>query len=292
MIIMKYWGGIGNQLFIYALQRELEYKGKTVKADIINLLDQANKEMPANFEIDKLGIQLDFVTDSDFYAIQRTIKQKIKWLKSIITGDNCKKYFYYFNMYEERSKVFDKGVLDLDNTFIFGYWQCPRYFEDVKDIIKSEITFPKYDHLSEEIKKFKECNSVSLHVRLGDYGKEQNSGFGRVCSVQYYRNAIDRIKEKVEKPVFFVFSNDVKEAEHVLSEIGLEYISMEGKSSIEDLYLMSNCKHHIIANSSYSWWGAWLGEDEDTIIVAPRIWHMERPEWDICEEHWETVDII
>ena len=153
MIIMKYWGGLGNQLFIYALQRELEYRGKTVKADIINLLDQANKEMPANFEIDKLGIQLDFVTDSDFYHIQKTLIQKIKWLKCIVSGANSKKYYHYFNMYNEQSKEFDKKVLDIDNTFLFGYWQCPKYFKDVEDIIRNEVKFPKYAHLDELKKK-------------------------------------------------------------------------------------------------------------------------------------------
>lgn len=136
------------------------------------------------------------------------------------------------------------------------------------------------------------CNSVSLHVRLGDYRKPQNSGFGDICSLQYYRNAIGKIKENVDNPVFFVFSNDIDEAFKFLSSINdTAFVYMEKRDSIEDLYLMTNCKHHIIANSSYSWWGAWLGENSNTVTVAPSIWHSERPEWDIYPSQWIKVDI-
>ena len=115
---------------------------------------------------------------------------------------------------------------------------------------------------------------ISIHVRRDDYlSSKYVSGFGGICTIEYYNKAVERIKEEVIDPVFYIFSDDINWCrENLKLEQGVFIDWNTGKESWQDMFLMSQCKHNIIANSSFSWWGAWLNSNSEKIVIAPRIW--------------------
>ena len=136
--------------------------------------------------------------------------------------------------------------------------------------------------------EIKNSESVSLHVRRGDYLNEPM--FNGICDVKYYDLAMQKIKHMVDSPVWFIFSNDISWCrKHFTQENVIFVDNNSGENSYRDMQLMSLCKHHIIANSSFSWWGAWLGEQQDAITIAPRRWIKEGQSSDIICHNWITI---
>ncbi|MDR2407204.1 MAG: alpha-1,2-fucosyltransferase [Bacteroidales bacterium] len=171
--------------------------------------------------------------------------------------------------------------IDIDklayDCYLDGYWQNELYFKDCEDIVRRKYQFITPLDLKNNDLKNKICsvNSVSIHVRRGDYLKHKM--YLGLCDKDYYVNAISYMKKKIDHPVFFVFSNDINwcksNLRDVINDSCSEYIdwNKKGKSYI-DMQLMSICKHNIIANSSFSWWGAWLNNNIDKIVIAPKKW--------------------
>lgn len=188
----------------------------------------------------------------------------------------------YPNVYVERHFHFDPAVLDVtDNSYLDGYWQSEKYFKDIADIIRNEfIVITGQDewsrHLAEEIKA---TESVSIHVRRGDYiNNIKTSQILSSCSLDYYKTSSGLIATSVSNPTFFIFSDDM---EWVKKNFTINfrhfYVEHNGdESSYMDMYLMSLCKHNIIANSSFSWWGAWLNRNPNKQVIAPARWFQSR----------------
>lgn len=279
MVILKMWGGFGNQLFLYALYKELEYRGKVVKADISNYNGIDIRE----YLLEDFNVNLNYATDDDYRAIQKSFGDKIKHLRCKIKGED----WHYIRTFDEINKAYNPEMFNVDDTCIVGYWQDPKYFPHVQDIIRKTIVFKEYPELSDIKNAINAANSVSLHIRLTDYLTSDASGLGGVCTEKYYRNAINIIKEKVESPVFFVFSDDIEGARRLLDSINdIEFNFVDTKEIYKDMFLMSQCKHHIMANSSFSWWGTFFGNNEDAVVVAPEIWNLKKPEWDLYLPGW------
>ncbi|HQS38500.1 MAG TPA: alpha-1,2-fucosyltransferase, partial [Methylotenera sp.] len=139
------------------------------------------------------------------------------------------------------------------------------------------------------IEQISQVNAVSLHVRRGDYVTNAKNAFIGVCSLEYYRKAVEYVKNQVDKPVFFVFSDDI---EWVKSNLPIDFPCFyidhnHGIESFNDMRLMSHCKHHIIANSSFSWWGAWLNANSEKIVIAPQQWFANNTNVnDLLPESW------
>ena len=134
------------------------------------------------------------------------------------------------------------------------------------------------------------CNSVSVHIRRGDYLMYD---YFQACTPEYYRRAIEFIISRVEKPLFFVFSDDLAWSGKFMEECGVEYRLVDhnrGKDSYKDMYLMSRCRHYIIANSSFSWWGAWLGEDEGKTVACPSEWFKGKTNYK-CPAGWVRIKV-
>ncbi|MCM0717987.1 alpha-1,2-fucosyltransferase [Parabacteroides sp. W1-Q-101] len=174
-----------------------------------------------------------------------------------------------------------------------GYWQTDLYFKKIAPVIRKAFRFdtdrlnPKSSDLAEQIHS---CLSVSIHVRRGDYLSEKNRQiYGDICTVDYYRNAVEWLKKRLPKEAirFYVFSDD---PDWVKENLPLEHAVVvdwnQGVDSWQDMYLMSVCRHHIIANSSFSWWGAWLNPREDKMVIAPYRWYKDRVAPDILPEGW------
>lgn len=163
-----------------------------------------------------------------------------------------------------------------DNVYLEGYWQSERYFEDIKEIVQKEFTLKTPLEglnliLAEEIRT---VDAVSMHVRRGDYVTDENvSTMHGVCDLEYYRKAVDKVVQTLKDPCFFVFSDDPEwVADNLKLRHPARYISHNSSLAHEDLRLMSLCRHHIIANSSFSWWGAWLSTCHEKLVIAPNKW--------------------
>lgn len=158
-----------------------------------------------------------------------------------------------------------------------GYWQSERYFQDIVGIIRRDFSFqrPLAGLNLSLVKQIAETNSVSLHIRRGDYvSNPQAFAIHGVCSIEYYEAAIKYVAERVSSPNFFVFSDDMDWARsHLEIRHACCYVeNNKGADSYVDMQLMSRCKHNIVANSSFSWWGAWLNGNADKLVTAPRRW--------------------
>jgi hypothetical protein len=174
-----------------------------------------------------------------------------------------------------------------------GFWQNEKYFSDIDEIIRQDFTLKNELSIPalEIDKKIAETESVSIHFRYGDYLFNKKTGklFG-VPDFDYYQTAINKIKSKINNPVFFIFSDDIGLVKKKLqADPFLYFVSQPGLKDFEELILMSRCKHNIVANSSFSWWGGWLNNNPNKIVIAPKIWFRKIKMKDIIPEGWIKI---
>jgi hypothetical protein len=206
-------------------------------------------------------------------------------------------------------KVDDKKQLDIQtiprsgNVILDGYWQSSYYFKPIESEIRKLLTFrvPDDHEVAKVIKDIEGCNSVSVHVRRGDYAENElfSRIYGGICTEHYYKRAFERIIDVVKKPRFFFFSDDPGWLDRSGLTYGLDtyrIVSIPGRASWIDMFLMSKCKCNIIANSSFSWWAAWLNANREKIVIAPSKWVNEGYSDRLCdlsgihEENWILID--
>ena len=184
--------------------------------------------------------------------------------------------FSYKKIIYDNGFVFDERVLNLrDNKYLMGNWLSPKYFQDIRNILLGEIVLDK--QLPEKTKTIlndiESCNSVSVHIRRGDYVKYPKLG---VCSDDYYKEAFEYFKKNITNPTFFVFSDEMDYVrKNLYFPENTHFVSNSNIKDYEELVLMSKCSHNIIANSSFSWWGAWLNQNPNKIVIAPKIWRAD-----------------
>ena len=276
MVIVKVLGGLGNQMFQYAVAKAVAYKrGDIFKLDITGF---KTCKLHKGYRLNLLNIEENIADDDEI----KKLKGYDGILRKILNrvGIELSRPSSYYQ--EREITVFDSNIFNYkDSIYLDGYWQNEEYFIDIRNILLKQFV-PKND-LSETAKNFlrkiKATNSVSLHVRRGDYIRNPKAlEVHGVCSIEYYKKAVNLIYSKVRNPVFFVFSDDMEWCRknlHFLKKVTF----VEGTGNeIEDVYLMKNCKHNIIANSTFSWWGAWLNENKGNIVVAPKKW-FSKEEW-------------
>lgn len=269
MIIVRVTGGLGNQMFQYAMYKSLENKGKLVKLDSKSFYE--TKKEHNGYELERIfDIKPNKPTKEDLEKFDENNISTLFKIKRKLFGD--KKF-----VYDTKEYVFNKDVYKLKNSYLNGYWQSIKYFEGIENDIKKDFRFKnQLDNKNLEIlNEIENSNSISIHIRRGDYMSPENYNmYGCIATPTYYKKAIKVIEEKIENPTFFVFSNDmdwVKKNIQINSRVF--YIDINsGNGSYKDMQLMSNCKHNIIANSSFSWWGAWLNENKNKIVIAPKKW--------------------
>lgn len=277
MIISGFIGGFGNQLFEYACAYAQARRMNTKL--VLDSMFLATDTL-RNYELDSLSLRCDFVFRLPRkcpYIIKVALRKCFHFLLRMIAK----------NYAERKAYVFDDKMYALSGNWrLRGYWQSEKYFKDYRDEIVSMLT-PTYPMTASFLKlkeQIESTNSVAVHVRRGDY-----VALGICLSDVYYREALLRICQKVNDPVFYVFSDDMEYAKQLFAEFVSDQvvpICYEGdNSTIEDFLLMKSCKHNIIANSSYSWWGAWANVHEDKIVVAPKRENRD----DFYPEEWIQV---
>jgi len=205
----------------------------------------------------------------------------ISWINKI-------RPYYKKLIIRERYFHFDPQIIRKYNYAIFdGYWQSEKYFIDIKNIITEELSLKKkyIDEIEKNlINKIKNNNSVSIHIRRGDYVNDKTTNLHHgTCPLDYYHRAIKIILANNKKSIFFIFSDDIDWVKKNLKLLHPSFF-ISGNKDYEDLFLMSLCKHNIIANSSFSWWAAWLNNNPNKTVAAPKKW--------FNNPHQNTKDLI
>lgn len=284
MIIVKLIGGLGNQMFQYAAGRALALRHQTdLRVDTFELeSDPEGKFTKRHFE---LGI---------FEAnIQRASKEEIGRFSNLGSNKIKRELQRRFPTVFNRLMAVEKGspyhhefTKYPKHTYLNGFWQSELYFKNVASQIRSDFKFnPTIIEGNKEMaSKISSVNSVSLHIRRGDYVTNTNAhSFHGLCSIDYYNEAVKLISEKENGIELFVFSDDIPWCkENLKYNFPIHFVETHNAHS--DMYLMSLCKHNVIANSSFSWWGAWLNANPKKMVIAPKQW--------IADPSVNTKDVI
>lgn len=268
MITTKLIGGLGNQMFQYAAGRALALRlGVGLKLDVRAFSDYKLH----GYGLNHFAIQAREADASELPVIRReTFAGRVLRRLGVKPSPSA---------FCEKAFTFDADVLTLrDRTYLDGYWQSERYFADFANEIRADLTVatPSTADNAMWLERIRERESVSLHVRRGDYvSNSQANAVHGTCDLDYYQRAVQYLVEKLRcDPVFYVFSDDPDwVAENLCLPHEMIYIRHnDAARNYEDLRLMASCAHHIIANSTFSWWGAWLNASPDKVVVAPKNW--------------------
>jgi hypothetical protein len=269
LIITKLIGGIGNQMFQYAVARHLAYlQNDQLKLDLTGFREYTLR----SYHLNPLNIIEQVATDDE-----------ITYLRNL----------HYVN---ERHFHFNPAILNLGtNVYLEGYWQSEKYFKNIEAVIRNEFKAkcPPEGENARLANQIVNCDAVAMHVRRGDYAANPvtNQVHG-LCQLDYYYRAVSIIANRVSQPCFYVFSDDwgwVRQ--NVSLQFPMTIITHNANWPHEDLRLMSLCKYHIIANSTFSWWGAWLADYLGKVVIAPQKWFNAPGKYtgDLFPENWILI---
>lgn len=283
MIIVEFNGGLGNQMFQYALYLQLKEGGRAVKIDNRS---RYGTDASRPFCLEVFDIDTNYAKQEEIlqYKDEKTeifsrIRRKIFGKKETIFRETDEKYL---------GEVFEQG-----EGIITGFWQSERYFKGVKKQIW--MLYNKERVLDttniEILRQIKGSNSISVHIRRGDYTWNDVSAiFGGICTAEYYKKAMSFFRSKYMDSKFYIFTNDPEWARQNYTENDCYIVDNNHEDQgYLDLYLMSFCQHHIIANSSFSWWGAWLGRNKEKQVIAPHRWTNIKDDNKIFCEGWMRI---
>jgi len=271
MVTVLISGGLGNQMFQYAAAKSLAVRMNTPMAFDLYPLEKKTNATPRSFELDVFDIDI---------PKRNTLKGKI-FNKIAPYAQKHRKFFSVFNFFTDTAAILYQPSFEKikgNNITMLGHFQNEKYFKDIKETVRADFTFrrPLTGRNLELSEKLANNNSVAIHIRRGDYLTQKSAVSNFVtCNKDYYEGAINYITEKVKNPAFYVFSEDFEWIKENLDFNGYPVTFIDwnkGKDSYIDMQLMSLCKHNIIANSSFSWWGAWLNNNSQKIVIAPVKW--------------------
>lgn len=276
MVIVRLKGGIGNQMFQYAAARRVSYVNNTQLKLDLSWFNESGPWTNRKLELEVFNIVNEVATPSEVAALKSRkqnpfLRRLPIFLKNVLFRTNQTHII-------EKNYSFDSAILSLqDNVYLDGYWQSQKYFIDIEQVIRREFSFntDPLEMNQQTLNQITSSESIAIHIRRGDYVTLADANaFHGLCPLEYYRAASDIIAKQLSKPVFFVFSDDIAWAKHNLKlDFETNFIDHNGPDhGYEDLRLMSLCNHHIIANSSFSWWGAWLAQHHAKIVIVPQKW--------------------
>ncbi len=305
VVAARLCGGLGNQLFQFAAGRSLAQR---CNARLI--LDATTFTLPQQrraFALSPYPIDADVMFDGYAYSpTTRWVKlprpRDMEYSTSLLDrvryrlargGGLLQRGYMQFSTLIDRMtgaaglRVFAEKSFDYDCAFAMlgariyldGYWQSERYFVDVRDVLRRELTLPDAPNAANAswLARIEGASSVCVHVRRGDYLKADNLAQHGLCSADYYARAMRLVAARVESPQFFVFSDDLDWSRRHLAGPNVAFVDANAADAAHDeLRLMATCRHHVIANSSLSWWGAWLAHHPGQIVVGPDPWFAAR----------------
>lgn len=265
MVIVRIQGGLGNQLFQYAAGSSLAQRlGTVCKLDLTSLHKKQLRQL-----------ELNYFSFEPLIATKEEIKEFV-WLPTLYRHSPAFFSKLGKNIYREPHFHFDENFAQLPNhVYLDGYWQSEKYFSSNESRLRNELIIkPAYiQHLQEWVEEMEQNQSVSVHIRRGDYINKKVTDYHGVLTTDYYNKSIRILAQKNPSIKLYFFSDDINWVKQNINiELPHEFISGKTRSTIEDFYLMSKCRHNIIANSSFSWWTAWLNSNKSKTIIAPQNW--------------------
>jgi hypothetical protein len=278
MVIVRLIGGLANQMFPYAVGRSLAHRLDTeFKLDITGFAVYRQKASlaPRFYGLDAFSLREVFATTEEIEALKigrrslwRRVGEKLLRISTPLPATYVK----------EKLFEFDPAILQLTgDVYLDGNWNSYKYFEDIEEIIRTDFTFrhPQTGKNLDLFRMITATEAVSLHIRRGDFvlNPKVNAIYG-TCDLDYYQRCVDDLAKKVKEPHFFVFSDEPEWArDNLRLPFAMTIVDHNGPDHAhEDLRLMSQCRHHILANSGFSWWGAWLDRRQDKLVYVPREW--------------------
>ena len=291
-MVVRFSGGLGNQMFQYAFLLSLQYRfpDRVIEGD---LGDYEVLEHHNGYELEKIfGIKIPLCSEGEKERHKINMSLPHRFLIKIGI-----KNIGFPKRVMDLQKGFDENFVSAlsEQDFLWGYWQDEKYFKNIKAQILDAFTFPaikREDIKNYEIKQIIESgNSISVHVRRGDYLLETE--YVSLCESNYYQKAIQEIKKRVKDPKWFVFSDDIDWCrQNLIFGENVWYVENNmGQNSFRDMQLMSLCKHNIIANSTFSWWGAWLNTNSEKIVICPDQFYKDNEQFNeniICDG-WKNI---
>lgn len=288
--IIKFNGGLGNQMFQYAFACALKKKfNSEILFDFSYFEDvKSHDEVTTReFELGVFNFDCKEASTEDLKEIKRPeFKSKLK----NTLAKKFPKIFSINYVREKNNTIYDKNLLNSQYMYFEGYFQSEKYFKSIRNYLLKNFSLkePLDEKNQAVLNQIKETNSVSIHIRRGDYiTLDYVNKIHGVCPIEYYKKAIKYITQKIQNPHFFIFSDDINwvnenlKIEHPYTIVDFN----QGKGWL-DMNLMKQCKHNITANSSFSWWGAWLNETPEKIVIAPRKWTAKKQNDDIVPKSW------
>lgn len=286
MIIVKLWGGLGNQMFQYATARRLAIKHKTeVGLDLSWFSLTNNQDSTRFFELDSFKLKKNVIEHPEDLDIIPYRPGRLG-TKNIISRKYRSPDTYI--LYREQQYSLNKPVLRApNNTYLEGNWTTEKYFIDIRPKVLHDFSWREKPTIKnrEIISELKmELNSVSLHIRRGDFLNKTTFKHHGILGLDYYYQAECAIKKTVDKPHFYIFSDDIGWVKNNLRlKSQMSFVSHDRKGT-DDMCIMKECKHAIIANSTFSWWAAWLNTNPGKVVIAPKMW--------LAEPNVNTSDVI
>jgi hypothetical protein len=275
MIIVQTTDGLGNQLFQYAIGRRLSILHKTRL-----FIDSSHF---INFRHRKFSLQ-NFKTN--FEEITSYKKLAVKYPVSVLKlKAGC-----FTKIQEKERSIVDIGEFT-SNSFLSGYWQNELYFKNIRQVLLEEIQLKEKNRtLNQFQKNIDNSNSVSIHIRRGDFLELKNKNIFKLLDIDYYKQAVQIIKSKISNPQFYIFSDDIDWTKNNMTflEHPVYVDRRTGLKDYEELILMSHCKHNIIANSTFSWWAAWLNKSSDKIVIQPKTGFVDP----IMQDAYESKNLL
>ena len=268
MYIVDFCGGLGNQMYQYALFRALQEKGIDAKMSTIHY-EHTGDHIPQH---GKSFLLADIFNIKADYADKKYINR---------LGDVSRGFFAralrklgcYKKTHKKESEcdypTMDQ-ILSYKKAYLEGYWQNFDYSRQIEDKLRQELTFkqPLDEKNAQIAQQIKNCNAVSIHVRRNDY---LNVPMYKIQDGNYYVSAVEFVKQNVENPVFFCFSDDIEWCKNTFKDCNMVFVDWNsGTDSYRDMQLMSMCKHNIVANSTFSVWAAWLNNNPQKIVIRPK----------------------
>jgi len=292
-VIVRITGGLGNQMFCYAAARRLAWVNNAELVIDDKTGFKRDKEFKRKYMLDNFNINSRKATY--FEKMEPFERYRRGWAKFV----SSKKSFYNRKYIEQEVRNYDSRLLEYKikgSVYLDGLWLNEGYFKDIENIIRNDlqIKLPRDELNRKMFEKVISCNAVAIHVRWFDKPNYKDSKNN--IRKDYYQKAIKIIMDKLQKPYFFIFSNDPKSAMQILN-IPSEIVNVvdhnkDENSACYDLWLMRHCKHFITVNSTFSWWGAWLSESRTKIVIAPSVKLYGVASWifeELIPDDWVTI---
>lgn len=266
MIVVKLHSGLGNQLFQYALGRNLALKYQT---KLILDIERFSRDNLRDYKL-KYFHTCGKVVDN-YLSAKFLLRDPVYYLKAKTT-----------RWQSVNDKVWEPTEIEEipDNSILRGYWPSEEYFKNIRELLLAEFEL-RADYKDAQYatveKRIKETQSVALHFRRGDYLHAENKDIFGLLGLHYYERAMRHMHEKVANPHYFIFSDDISWVkENFNLPNSYEFVSDPALlQDVQEFSLMRACKHHIIANSTFSWWAAWLNSNPHKIVIQPETWYLE-----------------